>query len=439
MNGMEQFGWSRRGGWANRSLLHRRQSRQSVGNLARNFVGNFVASGGVGFVRGLRLRRSVESGRDVSARSDSGTGHIGLFPQKSAGGPGVAIVGSAADGDDDRPLMRRKRVEAVLFLSRSPVPSRKLSQLAGLADATEARTLVRQLNQVYVETGRAFRAEEVAGGYKLMTRPPLAPWLRRLGHIPKTLQLTPPALETLSIVAYRQPVLRAEIEAIRGVACGEILRQLMERDLVRISGRSEELGRPYLYSTTKCFLQTFGFRDADALPALDRSDFTISENPDWSNASASSDPSLDHQQPEPVIDAPEEESNVSTAVANLEIDNPASDDVAYVGLFPGQENAPVAVIDDDEEDEIFVDDDEDDGFEDDDDWDDDEEEDEDDEEDDEEADVEVEPDAEWEEVEDDDEEEDDEEEDEDDDWDDDTEDDDWDAEDDAEEDEDEWD
>ena len=417
---MEQFGWSRRGSCPSKHSLPRRQSQ--------NFVGNFGASGSVGFVLGTKLRRSVKSDQIVSDPSAKATGHMGLTPQKATE---RASLTDGSEGGVDSPLLRRKRVEAVLFLSRSPLPSRKLSQLAGLADATEARTLVRQLNQVYIETGRAFRAEEVAGGYQLMTRPPLAPWLRRLGHIPKTLQLTPPALETLAIVAYRQPVLRAEIEAIRGVACGEILRQLMERDLVRISGRSEELGRPYLYSTTKCFLQTFGFRDADALPALDRSDFTISENPDWSNASASSDPSFDQQQP--VIDAPEEESNVSTAVANLEIDNPASDDVEYVGLFPGQENATVAVIDDDDEDEVFVDDDEDEDFEDDDDWDDDDDEEDDDEEDDE-VEIEVDPDADWEEVDD----EEDDEDDEDDDWDDD-EDDDWDGDDDVEEDEDEWD
>ena len=108
--------------------------------------------------------------------------------------------------------------------------------------------------------------EEVAGGFQLLTRPKYAPWLRRLHSIPLEVRLSAPAMETLAVVAYRQPVLRAEIEAIRGVQCGEVLRQLIERDLVRIVGRSEELGRPLLYGTTRQFLQVFGLRHLEDLP-----------------------------------------------------------------------------------------------------------------------------------------------------------------------------
>jgi len=158
------------------------------------------------------------------------------------------------------------RLEAVLFLAREPLSSRKLSQYANLADGTQARTLIRRLNAQYDALGRAFRVEQVAGGYQLLTRPKLAPWLRRLAHVPVEVRLSAPALETLAVVAYRQPVLRAEIEAIRGVNCGEILRQLMERDLIRISGRSQELGRPFLYATTKRFLQLFGLNTLEELP-----------------------------------------------------------------------------------------------------------------------------------------------------------------------------
>lgn len=159
-----------------------------------------------------------------------------------------------------------QRLEAVLFLAREPLPSRKLSQYANLADGTEARTLIRQLNEIFDESGRAFRVEQVAGGYQMLTRAKFSTWLRRLSHITPETRLSAPALETLAVVAYRQPVLRADLEAIRGVNCGEILRQLMERDLVRISGRSEELGRPFLYSTTKKFLQLFGLANLDELP-----------------------------------------------------------------------------------------------------------------------------------------------------------------------------
>ncbi len=189
---------------------------------------------------------------------------------RTTSGPGWLVGGLPGDelppaNETDRDW-RVRRLEAVLFLAKEPLTSRKLSQYAGLADGTEARTLVRRLNKLYDEAGRAFRAEEVAGGYQLMTRSAMAEWLRRLDHLPGEIRLSSPALETLAVVAYRQPVVRAEIEAIRGVASGEILRQLMERDLVRISGRSEELGRPYLYSTSKRFLRLFGLGSLDELP-----------------------------------------------------------------------------------------------------------------------------------------------------------------------------
>jgi segregation and condensation protein B len=161
---------------------------------------------------------------------------------------------------------RLARLEAVLFLSREPVSTRRLAQLAHLADGTEARTLIRRLNRYYDEGGSAFRTEEVGGGFQLMTRPQFGPWLRRLYRSTGEIRLSAPGIETLAIVAYLQPVMRSQIEAIRGVDCGEIVRQLMERDLLRIVGRSTDLGRPYLYGTTKRFLQAFGLRHLDDLP-----------------------------------------------------------------------------------------------------------------------------------------------------------------------------
>lgn len=161
---------------------------------------------------------------------------------------------------------KMQALEAVLLLAHEPLPSRKLSQYANLADGTEALTLIRQLNRLYDAEGRAFRVEQLAGGFQLLTRPALADWVRRLAGTPPEVRLSSPALETLAVVAYRQPVLRAEVEAIRGVACGEMIRQLMERDLVRIAGRSEELGRPFLYGTTNRFLQVFGLAHLDDLP-----------------------------------------------------------------------------------------------------------------------------------------------------------------------------
>lgn len=175
-------------------------------------------------------------------------------------------------GHNDAPHFRDPdlaRLEAVLLLAREPLSSRKLGQYANLADGTQARTLIRRLNELYDAAGRAFRVEQVAGGYQLLTRRKFAPWLRRLEHVPGETRLSAPALETLAVIAYRQPVPRADIEAVRGVNCGEILRQLMERDLVRIGGRSEELGRPFLYCTSKRFLQIFGLVNLDDLPRAD--------------------------------------------------------------------------------------------------------------------------------------------------------------------------
>jgi segregation and condensation protein B len=195
----------------------------------------------------------VVSGRGLPPRAESDSHPPEVDEPVGTGGP-------------EARTHRMARLEAALFLSRQPLPSRKLSQLAGLADGTEARTSVRRLNTLYDAGGSAFQIEDVAGGFQLMSRAKFAPWLDRLFETSVEARLSSPAMETLAVVAYRQPVLRAEIEAIRGVQCGEMLRQLMQRELVRIAGRSEELGRPYLYGTTKRFLQVFGLRDLEQLP-----------------------------------------------------------------------------------------------------------------------------------------------------------------------------
>jgi segregation and condensation protein B len=167
------------------------------------------------------------------------------------------------------------RLEAVLLVAREPVSTRRLAQWAGLADGTEARTLIRQLKKFYEEEQAAMTVEEIAGGFQLLTRPQLGSWLRKLYQRPSAARLSAPALETLAVAAYRQPVLRTEIEAIRGVSCGEILRQLLDRDLVRVVGRANDLGRPFLYGTSRSFLRVFGLRHLADLPrweALRRQD-----------------------------------------------------------------------------------------------------------------------------------------------------------------------
>jgi segregation and condensation protein B len=187
-------------------------------------------------------------------------------PGATLSSPVLSLVGLSPEVLD----RRLYQLEGILFIAREPISSRKLSELAGLADGTEARTLIRYLNEKYEQQQRAIRIEQLAGGFQLMTRPVFAQWLRSMNHVPAVIRLSQPAMETLAVVAYQQLVMRVEVEAIRGVACGEVLRHLMERDLVRIAGRSEELGRPYLYGTTRKFLETFGMAEIEEIPSIDR-------------------------------------------------------------------------------------------------------------------------------------------------------------------------
>lgn len=161
------------------------------------------------------------------------------------------------------------RLEAALFLAREPLTTRRLAKLARLDDGTRARTLIRELRRLQDEAGSAFRVEQIAGGFQMLTRAPFGPWVRRLQDSAGGSRLSPAALETLAIVAYRQPTTRAEIEAIRGVGSEEMLRQLMERDFVAVGGRAEDLGRPNVYVTTRRFLAAFGLARLEDLPPLE--------------------------------------------------------------------------------------------------------------------------------------------------------------------------
>jgi segregation and condensation protein B len=180
---------------------------------------------------------------------------------------GLGDRGTEAPTSD--PLGRDRQLaelEAILLAADEPLPARRLAQIAGLVDAALARRLIRKLQTLYERDGTAFQIEELAGGFQLLTRPQYHRWLASLRRSPNELRLTGAARETLAIVAYRQPIMRADIEAIRGVQCGETLRLLMEKGLVRIAGRDTSLGRPVLYGTTKKFLYTFGLRGLKDLP-----------------------------------------------------------------------------------------------------------------------------------------------------------------------------
>jgi segregation and condensation protein B len=157
-------------------------------------------------------------------------------------------------------------VEAILFVSDEPLSINKIRDLLDGPDAAEIRGAIDQLRNEYETTGRAFTIEEIAGGFQMLTRPPYADIISRLRKARAEKKLSQAALETLAIIAYRQPIKRVDIEAIRGVASGEILRALMERNLVKIVGREEIPGNPVLYGTTKEFLEVFGLNSVQDLP-----------------------------------------------------------------------------------------------------------------------------------------------------------------------------
>jgi segregation and condensation protein B len=173
---------------------------------------------------------------------------------------------------DENGVRGRKaaRLEALLFVSDTAISARRLAQLAMLSDSTQAVRIVEQLNAAYDRDRSAYRIERAANGYLLLTRPTFAHWLGRVHQRQRDIKLSHSALETLTVVAYRQPITRAEIEAVRGVQCSEMLKQLLERGLVRIAGEDNSLGRPYLYETTRQFLEAFGLGGLDELPLADR-------------------------------------------------------------------------------------------------------------------------------------------------------------------------
>jgi segregation and condensation protein B len=160
-------------------------------------------------------------------------------------------------------------VEAILFASDVPLPAGKIAQIVGAGDAREVKKHIAALNEKYEAGGAAFRIEEIAAGFQMLTLPEYNTWLGKLLKTRSDSKLSQAALETLAVVAYKQPVLRADIEAIRGVAAGEMLNRLRELGLIKIVGRAEEIGRPMLYGTTKKFLEVFGLADLDELPQVE--------------------------------------------------------------------------------------------------------------------------------------------------------------------------
>jgi segregation and condensation protein B len=162
---------------------------------------------------------------------------------------------------------QKRIVEALVLGAPEPVTAQKIAEIVPGLETEDARALLAELGREYEEQGRAFEIWEVAGGYQLRTRAEYASYLRLL-HRERPLRLSRAALETLAVVAYRQPVTRAEIEAVRGVEVDAVLKSLLDRQLLRIAGHREVPGRPMLYATTRRFLEVFGLGRLDDLPTL---------------------------------------------------------------------------------------------------------------------------------------------------------------------------
>ncbi|HHW13850.1 MAG TPA: SMC-Scp complex subunit ScpB [Firmicutes bacterium] len=162
-------------------------------------------------------------------------------------------------------------LEALIFAAPEPLSAKEAGALLGL-DSAEVKRLLHRLRDDYAARGGGLVVEEAAGGWRIVTAPELGEWVARLGRAPRQAPLSPAALETLAIVAYRQPVTRAEIEAIRGVHSESALHTLEERGLIREVGRREGLGRPVEYGTTEGFLSAFGLRNLEELPPLPPAD-----------------------------------------------------------------------------------------------------------------------------------------------------------------------
>jgi segregation and condensation protein B len=216
----------------------------------------------------LRLVRDEETSELDELEQPDGDRHSNSDPVDGAIEDSTdADSSSDAESEvSDQPALETGLLEALLMSTHHPLTAGRLAEVIGAATTKAVRQAIKELNRQYDSSGRSFRIEQVAGGYQILTLPHFGEHLKKLHQKEADAKLTKAALETLAIVAYKQPVLRADVEAIRGCACGETIRSLMEKHLVKIAGRAEEPGRPILYGTTKRFLELFGLNSVKDLP-----------------------------------------------------------------------------------------------------------------------------------------------------------------------------
>ena len=163
---------------------------------------------------------------------------------------------------------QKRIIEAILFVSDKPITIEQVKDVLEGADGREIRRLIYELKEEYEKEERSFQVTEVAGGFQVVTHSTYSPWLKKLYKNRKKNRLSRAALETLAIIAYRQPIIRAEVEAVRGVNAEGVLATLLEKGLAKITGRRETVGRPFVYGTTREFLEYFGLNSLKELPQL---------------------------------------------------------------------------------------------------------------------------------------------------------------------------
>ena len=219
------------------------------------------------------MEQQDELQQEQEQPADAGAERIISHSSEQPDGPIVdSAVEDAADEKDESNessadvQVDLRTLEALLFSTHHPLTAGRLAELLDLESTKPIRRAIKDLNEQYIAGDRSFRVEQVAGGYQMLTLPEFGEILKTLHQREVDAKLTKAALETLAIIAYKQPILRADIEAIRGVACGETIRSLMEKHLVKIAGRAEIPGRPILYGTTKRFLELFGLNSLKDLP-----------------------------------------------------------------------------------------------------------------------------------------------------------------------------
>ena len=213
-----------------------------------------------------------------------------------------------------------KNLETVLFITDKPLPVEKLAAITEQKEE-EVRDLLSKLQNTYFESGRALQIVESGGGFQMATKPEYASYVRKLYRERMTVRLSVAGLETLAIIAYRQPLTRAEIEAIRGVEVIAALETLVERGLVKVDGRKETVGRPLLYATTAEFLRFFGFNSLEDMPKLDT---LVEKKPELPEEELEPEeqpqqqPEPENQQPLPLGEDMQTESSDGTAEENIE-------------------------------------------------------------------------------------------------------------------------